>query len=109
MRNRLSRRRWFWPVVALIDAVTWIGGWIAHQRDLAQAAGELYRRMQDRNREDHGEENGPDRPIWARLHESGPWTRVNWCFPLLPGVLLAESAEGYGPLRAHGSFKLVVW
>jgi hypothetical protein len=38
-----------------------------------------------------------------------PQTKVKWCVPLLPGLLLANSSETLGPLIGHGSLKLVFY
>ena len=36
-------------------------------------------------------------------------TGVNWCIPLLPGILLADSYEVLSPLNARGTAKLVLY
>jgi hypothetical protein len=43
------------------------------------------------------------------VHEKGPIFGVDWCVPLLPGVLLADSYYSVGPLYARGGVKIVVW
>ena len=44
----------------------------------------------------------------TRIHPQ-PSSRVDWCIPLLPGVLLADSSYHIGPLWAAGGPKLVVY
>lgn len=50
-----------------------------------------------------------DLPIYLQLREEGPTTGVNWCIPLLPGVLLADSYEVLGPLHGRGMAKIVFY
>lgn len=34
---------------------------------------------------------------------------MNWCIPLLPGILITDSEYAVGPLFAKGSKKLVLY
>jgi len=43
------------------------------------------------------------------LRPEGPASDVNWCLPLLPGVLLADSAYFIGPIYAKRTTKIVVY
>lgn len=47
-------------------------------------------------------------PIY-RLRAGGPKSAVAWCFPILPGVLLAKSSYNVGPLYAQGGQKIVIY
>jgi hypothetical protein len=104
------RRRAFWAIVVLLYAATWIGGWITHARDLRASAQARYQRAQERNREWMANEPaGEELPTYLQMWEGGPATGVNWCIPLLPSVLLADSYEVLGPLNGRGMVKLVFY
>jgi hypothetical protein len=99
------RRQFIWSVVVLLYLATWIGGWRAHARDLETSAQNSYRRIQQWNAESHeaGEEE-----IY-RLREGGPYNKVKWAVPILPGLLLVDSDEIHGPLLGEGGGKLVLY
>jgi hypothetical protein len=105
-----TRRRLFWVIVMLLYAATWIDGWKTHARDLKASAQAQYQRAQERNSEWKAEEPaGAELPIYLQLRDGGPATGVNWCIPLLPGVLLADSYEVLGPLKGRGMVKIVFY
>jgi hypothetical protein len=104
------RRRVFWATVLVLYAVTWVGGWITHARDIQASAEARYARAQERFSEMMAEEPpGSETPIFLRLREGGPATGVDWCVPLLPGVLLADSYQVLGPLNARGGIQIVLY
>jgi hypothetical protein len=39
----------------------------------------------------------------------GPITHVDWCFPLLPGILVSDSSYVVGPLYGKGGVKVVLY
>lgn len=49
------------------------------------------------------------RPKAIGLHPGGPRYGVSWCFPVLPGVLLADSHYTLGPLGGRGGVKVVLY
>jgi hypothetical protein len=55
------------------------------------------------------EPEGAEIPIYLQLREGCPATGVKWCFPILPGILLADSYEFLGPLNAKGTVKIVLF
>ena len=95
-----------WLFILLLYAVTWVGGWITHARDLESSARATYQRGQELNAEWPA-----DGPVESHieLREGGPATGVNWCIPLLPGVLLVDSYEVLGPLAARDTGKIVIY
>jgi hypothetical protein len=98
-------------ILALSYAATWAGGWITHSREIEARAARMYSRAQKRDRETaevfQREGLGPYKA--TRLRKGGPSSGVSWCFPLLPGVLLADSWYVVGPLWGKGGMKLVVY
>jgi len=85
---------------------TWIGGWISHAHDLRGRAEIDYRWFERRNLERQAD--GLDyHPI--RLNPDGPSSSVNWCIPVLPGVLLVDSEISSGPMAARGGVKIVLY
>jgi hypothetical protein len=44
-----------------------------------------------------------------KLSAHDPTSKVNWCIPVLPGVLLADSSISQGPLSAEGGVKIVIY
>jgi hypothetical protein len=94
-----------WLFILLLYAVTWVGGWITHARDLESSAWAGFQRGQELNaeRQAHGLADH------IELREGGPNTGVNWCIPLLPGVLLVDSYYELGPLAARDTGKIVIY
>lgn len=98
-----ERRRLLWLLVLLLYAITWVGGWITHARDLKTSALARYRMAEQRNVEWMA--TNPDReklPIFLALREGGPATGVDWCVPILPAILLVDSYSVLGPLKGRG-------
>lgn len=48
-------------------------------------------------------------PYSTELLPGGPTSRVNWCLPILPAVLLTDSEYVIGPLYGRGSAKIVFY
>lgn len=99
--------------VAILYALTWMGGWITHSRELQASAWQMYAdaKKQDREmaelfqKEGHGLYYAPDH----LSSKNGPSAKVNWCVPILPGVLLANSYYVIGPLWGKGGVKIVLY
>src|SRR5690349_15233552 len=81
-RKRLLK----WTII-LLYAVTWIGGWISHARQLKAETEAHYRAAAGRFQADEARarKGGWEVPSFARVNEHGP-TSFFWCMPLLPGV-----------------------
>ena len=41
--------------------------------------------------------------------DGGPIARVNWCVPLLPGILIADSYYVVGPLYGRGGVSIILY
>ncbi len=95
----------FWFGVGLLYAVTWVGGYFSHRSALRRQAAVLYAatKRYDESLRKTGELSHP--PVFGH----GPAVRVNWCVPLFPGILLADSRYSIAPLNAHGGRKLVFY
>ena len=104
----MSRRKKLLIVGALLYAVTWVGGWRAHAREVAEEAKRRYGQAVAQNNKIAG---GPsiDAGLEIELSVDGPRSGVDWCVPLLPGVLLADSYYVVGPLYGEGQTKLVLY
>jgi hypothetical protein len=78
----MSRRKWRIAVVLLLlYVVTWVGGWITHAQEVhAQAK-----------------------------REHGYCAHVDWCFPVLPGFLVADSGYTIGLKHADDGIKIVLF
>ena len=96
--------------LALLYAVTWVGGWISYARELHDRTEAGYSAMRHA---DEAEEAAALRagvkPHRPSVHPDGPKSGVYWCIPLLPGVLLANSHESIGPLYGQGGTYIVVY
>ncbi len=44
-----------------------------------------------------------------QILSDGPNTSVAWCFPVVPGVLIANSSYVIGPLYGRGGVKVVIF
>jgi hypothetical protein len=103
------RKRLLWLLI-LLYAVTWVGGWITYVRDVDASTWASYRNAQKRNTEwQAAEPPGAEVPIYLELREGGPAAGVDWCLPVFPGVLLADSYQVLGPLNGRGGAKLVLY
>jgi hypothetical protein len=108
--DSMRQRKWFLPLLILgLYAVTWVGGWITHAHDLEASALDQYRWVQQRNAERAANSTDAEPPVLLELHKGGPSTGVNWCVPLLPGILLADSYSSIGPLGGNGGGKIVLY
>lgn len=107
----MSRRRKILLVVGLLYVVTWIGGWRSHRYEISAEAHTRYQQAQDKNRASAQDAStaATDESTLIRLRDGGPVSGVDWCVPLLPGVLLANSHYIVGPLYGKGTTKLVVF
>jgi hypothetical protein len=113
------RRRWLLAIiVALLYLATWVGGWITHARQWKAQEQALWERGEQRVREKEEmalKLGGP--AVAAEVKEynkmthwpDGPKGGVNWCVPLLPGVLLSSTELSVGPLAGCGDLNLVVY
>ncbi len=96
----MSKSKLFAAVVPILYAVTWIGGYFSHVQELAAEAAINYAYVQKVNAE---------RDAGIALNADGPHTGINWCVPVLPGVLIVDSYSINGPLAGRGSSKLVLF
>jgi hypothetical protein len=102
IRDRNKRRRVL--VVFGLYLVTWIGGWISHSQDMSRRAERLYDRTWRRFQLE------PESGLKGiYLFTDGPKSHVNWCVPLLPGVLLTHSSYLAGPVNGNVSYRLVTY
>lgn len=90
-------------IVAAYD-VTWIGGWHFHWKEISTEAQLRYDRTRALNAK--WKEISDDQ---VELRHGGPQYGVDWCVPILPGVLLADSFYVVGPLYGKGGLKLVLY
>ncbi len=111
-----KRKRTIAIVILSLYAFTWSGGWIAHSRDLGQRTSAFHEMLKRRTIEKYEEARarGANEEEFARIRvfghsEEGPWWRVNWCVPLLPGILLADSESASGPLCGGGTREIVLF
>jgi hypothetical protein len=107
----MRRSRKFWLIVAALYAFTWGGGWISHQRGLSAHARQLYVQAQQREIEEVAlyKQEGSSYQPRRITRDGGPIARVNWCVPVLPGVLIANSHYVIGPLYARGGVSIVLY
>jgi hypothetical protein len=105
-----KRRKSLAFVLALLYIVTAVGGWRAHARRLQDDTEAQYRRIERQNQEWSrlAQEIGDTRFYPIELN-ARPTSKVHWCVPILPGVLLAHSEYHIGPMLAAGGFKIVLY
>ena len=97
-------------VVTALYAVTWVGGYYTHKRGLARYAQRLYTEAQvfEREQTEFNIQEGIATPRRITL-DGGPFTKVKWCFPVLPGILLTDSYYVVGPLFARGGISVLLY
>ena len=107
----LKNKRIVVAIIVPAYLVTWIGGWLAHDREMANLARRLYADAEARNAESLEAElrNPRDRAYPIRLRSGGPKSEVDWVFPILPAVLISDSYYVVGPLYGKGTLKIVFY
>jgi len=105
MRNRLLL---VVGVFAVLYVATWVGGARGYRRDFEKFAAEAHRYLveEDKKWEKIGAAGGM-RPHMKLASPTGPHTKVEWCMPLFPGLLLVNSSYSAGPLWGEGGTKLI--
>jgi len=98
-------------IIVALYAVTWIGGWAMHDHEVKALAQRLYDDANQHNREIEQafRAEGVEGDWGITLREGGPAANVNWCIPILPGVLIADSYYVIAPLWGQGGVKVVVY
>lgn len=110
MIRRHARRNLAVVTVAVLYIATWVGGPGAHERQLANDATALYAQAEAHEKGlvcEHVQLGGPA-PRRITL-EGGPKTRVNWCVPILPGILVSDSYYVVGPLYGQGGVSIILY
>lgn len=96
--------------IAGLYAFTWIGGWLAHADAVRAQAAADYSMAQQMDREDAAKRAREGRgPGEREAFTDGPGSFVNWCVPVLPGILLADSGYYAGPTWGTGGVKIVLY
>jgi hypothetical protein len=102
--------RWLWLGVTFLYVATWVFGWYAHSCEIKARAQQLWITANQRNEKyaqlaaKTGEDFSP-----VELNTGGPRAGVDWCFPVLPGLLIADSEYVIGPVYGRGGVKLVLF
>jgi hypothetical protein len=104
-----KRQRFLRLLILGLYLVTWVGGWTTYAHDLEAKAWADYRAMQKLNVVYAANFPDDEQQVWCRLHDDGPRVGVDWCVPLLPGVLLANSYSSIGPMGGRGGGKIVLY
>jgi hypothetical protein len=102
----LTNKRWRLAVICVLIGLytwTWIGGATSHRRAMALDAGKRYADAVTQRAIDGKRSPSTD------VSPKGPLSEVEWAFPILPGVLLADSYYYVGPSYGRGSVKVVVY
>lgn len=100
--------RWKWAILGIVVALyllTWIYGPAEHARELKDRASRLWAVADLTNRSDI--ESGFEGTY--ELVPGGPRTNVNWCVPVMPGLMLANSEYHIARLYATGGYKVVLF
>jgi hypothetical protein len=90
--------------------VTWIGGYYSHSAILKRDTQRLYDAAKQRDTEFAADaaKGGFEAPRPMTRTDS-PVSKVEWCFPVFPGVLIADSYYVIGPLYGRGGVKIVFY
>jgi hypothetical protein len=105
---RIGRKILIWLI--LLYLVTWIGGCVSHSAALKNDAQRRYdaARKSDVEYAARAAKEGQPSPS-PQASKTGPVTNVSWCFPILPGILIADSYYVVGPLYGQGGIKIVIF
>ncbi len=99
------RKKWLLIGSAIaLYVLTWLLGPAGHARELQEQAQRLWSEADASNR--FMSEFGGG---YYQLIPNGPHTKVNWCVPVLPGLMLANSEYHIARLYGAGGYKLVLF
>jgi hypothetical protein len=104
-------RRWLClSALALLYALTWIGGRRSHARELQNRAQADWAAANALNQKaaHAAAHDGRSLPV-VELRPGGPVAKIAWCVPVFPGLLFADSYYAVGPLWGTGGPKLVLF
>jgi len=107
--NGRPRRLTIVLVISSLYLVTWIGGWVTYQHDFRERIDSKHAKARQRYAElaAFAEREGLQQPavdLYAK-----PTSHVDWCVPILPGVLIADSSYVCAPLWGEGGWKIVLY
>jgi hypothetical protein len=107
----MARRTWVLAILILfLYLLTWGGGWRSHAHELRDRAQRYWTEANQRDvtmsrlAASRGFQHQP-----IELLPGGPVTNVDWCVPVLPGVLIADSSYRVAPLWGKGGVKVVLF
>ncbi|MBN2446588.1 MAG: hypothetical protein JXO22_07680 [Phycisphaerae bacterium] len=106
----MCRRPTVLIVLAALYGATCVGGWVSHAKELDDRAERLWRALHQADTELAATAAKLGGPVpRANARRNGPCAGVDWCFPLLPGVLIADSYYVTGRLSGEGGVKIIVY
>jgi len=98
-------------IIPVLYVWTWYGGYVFHSEDLTSEATEAYYSNVEKHEKkiEEYEIVGLEYSfnIYDEVHRNGPRISINWCFPIIPGILIAESYYSIGPSLDAGGTKIV--
>jgi hypothetical protein len=105
-----KRKKVLLGILALLYGGTWFGGWTSHAESLRERADATYHDVEWRNQEAAAwAKRMGATPYQIEIHDGGPILHIDWCVPLVPGILLSHSDYSVGPLIGCGGFKIVLY
>lgn len=112
------KRQFIFFIIVLLYAATWVGGWVTHDRELTARANLMYQIAAKRIQSEIAEfQKCEDKALVKEfvdshthmLDRNGPKAQVNWCVPILPGVLLSSTDVVLGPMKGGGDHNIVLF
>ena len=100
-------------LIALLYVWTWYGGYVFYSADLTSEANKEYSSIVDKYKKkaeeykDVGLEYSYN--IYDEVHRNGPRASIDWCFPIIPGILIAESHYSIGPSLDTGGINIILF
>jgi len=106
MRARYKIAVWLIPLYI----ITWVGGYYGHSATLKRETEIRYENAKKADLEYAAlaAKEGA-KPLRPQVSKNGPISKVEWCVPVLPGILIADSYYVVGPLYGRGGVKIVVY
>lgn len=98
-----KKKRIVLAVVVTLYLITWIGGKIVFTREITADAWLGWRQVKaydEKVARDDAAKGITHDPIG--LNPDGPTIKVNWCIPLLPGILVVSSESELGGFMGQG-------
>jgi hypothetical protein len=104
-----KKKKWLGACAFGLYILTWLYGPADHARELTNRAQRLWSEAAATNERMRAPSvPGEDIDV-IEIFKDGPRASVDWCIPILPCVMLANSGYSIGPVYGRGGVKIILF